>query len=67
MGPNQSIEITYRFGTRRPTECDKSYGQREPSLLDFFFSYTAHAALSIFPELARLADSLTRWTTDEFG
>ncbi len=28
---------------------------------------TVHAALLIFPELARLADSLTRWTTEDFG
>jgi hypothetical protein len=38
-----------------------------PASVDPVSPDTVHAALLIFPELARLADSLTRWTTEDFG
>jgi hypothetical protein len=37
-----------------------------PASVDPVSADTVHAALLIFPELARLASSLTRWTTEDF-
>ena len=38
-----------------------------PASVDAVSPDTVRAALLIFPELARLAGSLTRWTTEDFG